>query len=173
MSDLPTRPVRVRPRFMSAGLFTLVLVAGFVGAGCQRSVDIKTAIQVTDVASGWFDAGIVDGKNKLVPSVTFRLRNTSDQDIDAVSVNLVFEFADNGEDYEEIFRQRIPFNNKQTELITFRAQAGYTGEPPQTRAEMLKHSSFRDMNAVVFVRQAAAQWVELHRVRIERQLLTQ
>jgi hypothetical protein len=28
------------------------------------------------------------------------------------------------------------------------------------------------MEAVIFVRQAAAQWVELHRVRLDRQLLT-
>ena len=159
--------------FHRAGLFTSVLLAGFVVAGCRSPIDIKTALQVTDVTTGWFDAGIVDGKNKLVPSVSFRLRNTSDQQLDAVSINLVFEFADTGDDNEEIFKQRIPFQNTQTEMITVRSQIGYTGEPPQTRADMLKNSNFRDMNAVIFVRQAAAQWVELHRVRIDRQLLTQ
>ena len=33
------------------------------------------ALEVTDVSTGWYDAGVVDGKNKLVPSLTFRLRN--------------------------------------------------------------------------------------------------
>ena len=146
---------------------------GLLTASCAGSVDVKEAVQVTDVTTGWFDAGVVDGKNKLVPSVTFRLRNTSDRDLSAVSVNVVFKFADNGEDHEEIFKQRVPFENKQTELITVRAQNGYTGQPPQTRADMLQNSQFRDMDAVVFVRQASAQWVELHRVRVERQLLTQ
>ena len=150
-----------------------LIAAGLLTASCAGSVDVKEAVQVTDVTTGWFDAGVVDGKNKLVPSVTFRLRNTSDRDLSAVSVNVVFKFADNGEDHEEIFKQRVPFENKQTELITVRAQNGYTGQPPQTRADMLQNSQFRDMDAVVFVRQASAQWVELHRVRVERQLLTQ
>jgi hypothetical protein len=154
-------------------LHWFVFLAAILAAGCQQPIDIKQSLQVTDISTGWFDAGIVDGKNKLVPSVSFRLRNTSDQGLEAVSINLAFKFADTGEDHEEIFKQRIPFENKQTEPITVRSQVGYTGEPPQTRAEMLANSNFRDMVAVIFVRQAGAQWVELHRVPIERQLLTQ
>lgn len=161
-----------RARPAKAGLYVLIL-AGLLAASCASPVDVKQALQVTDVSTGWFDAGVVDSKNKLVPSITFRLRNTSDREIDAVSINLVFRFADNGDDYEEIFKQNVPFENKQTQLLTVRAQNGYTADPPQTRAEMLKHSQFRDMDAVVFVRQSGEQWVELHRVRIERQLLTQ
>ena len=44
-----------------------VLVAGSIS--CGPRVDLKQALQVTDVSTGWFDAGIVDGKNKLVPSI--------------------------------------------------------------------------------------------------------
>jgi hypothetical protein len=157
--------------FRRALAFCIVVTTGLVSAACTKEVDVKQAVQVTDVTTGWFDAGVVDGKNKLVPSATFRLR-TSDQDLSSVALNIVFKFADNGEDYEEIFKQRVPFQNGQTELLTVRSQTGYTGEPPQTRAEMLKNSNFRDMEAVIFVRQAAAQWVELHRVRLNRQLLT-
>jgi hypothetical protein len=150
-----------------------VLVAGLLAASCGGSVDVKESVQVTDVSTGWFDAGIVDGKNKLVPSVTFRLRNTSDDDLSAVSINIVFKFIDNGDDLEEIFKQRVPFDNKATELLTVRAQTGFTGEPPQSRADMLRNSFFRDVEAIIFVRQASAQWIELHRVPVERQLLTQ
>lgn len=154
------------------GLGTAILAALFTVA-CQGPLDVKSALQATDVTTGWFDAGVVDGKNKLVPSVSFRLRNTSERDVDSVSVNIIFKFADTGEDYEEIFKQRVPFDNKQTDVITVHAQNGYTAEPPQTRADMLQHSGFRDMDAVIFARQGAAQWVELHRVRLERQVLTQ
>jgi hypothetical protein len=150
-----------------------VAVGALLLAACTARADLKEALQVTDVSTGWFDAGVVDGKNKLVPSVTFRLRNTSDQDLSAVSINVAFKFIDNGDDLEEIFKQRVPFENKQTELLTVRAQTGFTGEPPQSRADMLRHSQFRDVEAIIFVRQASAQWVELHRVRLERQLLTQ
>jgi hypothetical protein len=155
--------------FTGLSLLTAVLAV----TSCAASVDVKEALQVADVSSGWFDAGIVDGKNKLVPNLTFRLRNTSDHDLSAVSINVVFRFADSGDVHDEIFKQRIPFENKQTDLVTVRSQNGFTGDPPQTRLEMLKNSLFRDMDAVLLVRQASAQWIELHRVRVERKLLTE
>jgi hypothetical protein len=162
MSGRQTRPVG-----------GLSLLAAVLLAACSPSVDVKSALQVTDVSTGWFDAGVVDGKNKLVPNFTFRLRNISDQELPVVSINVVFRFADTNEVHDEIFKQRVPFENKQTDLITVRSQNGFTGEPPQSRLEMLKNSLFRDMDAVLLVRQASAQWIELHRVRVERKLLTE
>jgi hypothetical protein len=152
-----------------------ILVAAYVLtlAGCTANADLKQALQVTDVVTGWYDAGVVDGKNKLVPSVTFRLRNVSDTDLDTAALNIVFKFIDSGQEHDSIFVQRVPFENKQTEPITIRSQTGFTGDPPQSRADMLKNSNFRDIEASIFVRQSSNQWVELHRVRLERQLLTQ
>jgi hypothetical protein len=66
----------------------------------------------------------------------------------------------------------VTFENGQTELLAVRSQTGFTGEPPQTRAQMLQNSYFRDVEAVILVRQTASHWVELHRVRVERKLLT-
>ena len=157
---------------MSPGRLGALTAALLFTVSCSTPVDLKQALQVTDVSSGWFDAGIVDGQNKLVPSVTFRLRDTTGS-VSRAGLNLVFKFADNGETHEEIFKQRVDFKDGQTELLTFRAQVGYTGTPPQSRADMLKNSHFRDMDAVIMVREVAAQWVELHRVRVERVLVTQ
>jgi hypothetical protein len=150
----------------------LVTACALLLVACSQPADLKASLQVADVSTGWFDAGIVDGKNKLVPSISFRLRNGSDAEIPYVSLNLIFRLADNGETHEEVFKQRLPLENKQTELITIRSQTGHTGDPPQTRQQILDHSGFRDMDAVIMVRQSASQWVELHRVRIERQLIT-
>ena len=141
-------------------------------AACSANVDLKQALQVTDVVAGWYDAGVVDGKNKLVPSVSFRLRNTADTDVDAAALNIVFKFIDNGDEQDSIFVQRVPLTNKQSDVITVRSQTGFTGDPPQSRADMLKNSLFRDIEATIFVRQTSNQWIELHRVRLERQLLT-
>ena len=142
-------------------------------AACGQPVDLKTSLQVTDLATGWYDAGIVDGKNKLVPSITFRLKNTSTNELPYVSMNVVFRNLVSNETHEEVFKQRLPLTSNQTELITIRAQNGAVGEPPQSRQEMLQNSNFQDMEAVILVRQSASQWVELHRVRVERQLVTQ
>lgn len=159
---------RLRPQAIASCLFVACLAL----SSCSPRVDLKESMQVTDVSTGWFDAGIVDGKNKLVPSISFRLINTAEADLDAVGLNVVFRLADNDEIHEEVFKQRVPFDNKQTELIIVRSQNGFTGDPPQTRLEMLQHSQFRDMDVVIMARQTSAQWVELHRVRVERTLLT-
>jgi hypothetical protein len=160
-----------RPRSRAIASTCLVAVVLCVSA-CTPRVELKEALEVTDVSTGWFDAGIVDGKNKLVPSISFRLVNTADADLDAVGLNVVFRLADTDEIHEEVFKQRVPFDNKQTELIIVRSQNGFTGDPPQTRLEMLQHSLFRDMDVVIMARQTSAQWVEPHRVRVERTLLT-
>ena len=159
-------------RPMSHGRLSTLIAALFFTLSCSSPVDLKQALQVTDVTTGYFDAGTVDGQNKLVPSVTFRLRDTSGT-LSRVSLNVVFRLIDTGEDKDEIFKQRVDFTNGQTELLTVRSESGFTGTPPQSRADMLKHSGFRDMDAVILVRQVAAQWLELHRVRVERQLITQ
>ena len=150
----------------------LLAAAIMLLVACAGSPDLKQSLQVTDVATGWFDAGVVDGKNKLVPSVTFSLRNTSDATIDTAALNVVFKNLATGEEHDSIFVQRVDFENKQTRPITIRSQTGHTGDPPQTRAEMLKHSNFQDMEVVLFIRQSSSQWVELHKARVERQLLT-
>ena len=75
-------------RFLSVLLsIAAILVAS---TGCGRPVDLKTSLQVTDVSTGWFDAGVVGEKNKLVPSVTFRLKNTGTRPLDYVKLNVLF-----------------------------------------------------------------------------------
>ncbi len=155
-----------------AASLAFVAAASFVAA-CGTSVDLKQAVQVTDVTTGWFDAGIVEGKNKLVPSVTFKLKKNADVKLSSVSLNLTFTFAGDQDHTDDVYVQHVDFQGQETQPITVRTKWGYTADPPQTRAEMLKHSQFRDMDAQIFAKQSSSQWVELHRVRIARQLLTQ
>ena len=64
--------------------------------------------------------------------------------IPRISLNLVFKkLADpNAEEgFEDVFVQTVEFaEGSQTAPLTVRAQKGYTGDPPQTRAEILRHS---------------------------------
>ena len=49
----------------------IVLVAGLAGsASCRSEPDAEQALKVTDVVTGWLDKGIVDGQNKLVPTIS-------------------------------------------------------------------------------------------------------
>jgi hypothetical protein len=146
--------------------------AGLWSAACTKAVDLKQSVQIADVTGGWFDAGVQEGKNKLVPSVTFRLKKNPDVDLSSLSLNLVFQAEGATEHFDDVFVQRVAFNGSDTDPITVRSKFGYTGEPPQSRADMLKNSQFQDMNVQVFAKQSSAQWVELHRLKIPRQLLT-
>ena len=80
---------------------------------------------------------------------------------------------DNQDHTDDVYVQSVPFEGSETKPVGARTQWGYTADPPQTRAEMLKHSQFRDMEVQIFAKQSSSQWVELQRVPITRQLLTQ
>jgi len=156
----------------------LLLAALLAGPACGRSVDVKQALEVTDATSGYYDVGIVNGKNKIVPSVTFRLKKKADADLASIALNVVFRYpAPAGttvdEHWEDVFIQRADFKGgaSATEPLTVRAETGYTGEPPQSRLEMLQNSQFRDLRAHIFAKYRSSQWVEIGSVDVQRQLL--
>lgn len=68
----------------------LILTAALLSASCGEDIDLTKGLQVVDVSTGWRDVGIVEGKNKLVPSVTFALKNVSTQKISTLQANVVF-----------------------------------------------------------------------------------
>ena len=78
-------------------------------AACGRPVDLKQAVQVTDVSSGWFDAGVQNGKNKLVPSVTFKLKKNADVKLSSVSLNLTYSVVGSQDHADDVFVQNVPF----------------------------------------------------------------
>jgi len=143
--------------------------------GCQKPVDLKSALQIAELTGGWYDAGIVEGSNRLVPSVTFKIRRTPDADVNPLQLNVVFKriVDKTDEDWDEFFVQRVDFADRtETTPLTVRPSAGYKGDSGQTRAEMLKNSQFRDVRAIIFAKHSSANWVELARYEIPRQILT-
>jgi hypothetical protein len=168
----------VKGRLLVACLLPLA-VSG--AASCSQPVDFKQTLQVTDVSGGWYDAGIVDGKNKLVPSVTFRIRKPADARLNAVSLNVHFKKVvdpskpglEGEQEFEEVFLQTVAFaEGAQTALMTVRSPTGVTGDAPQTRAEMLEHRLFQDVRARVFAKQSSTTWVDLLAFDVPRTVLT-
>ncbi len=75
-----------------------VLAAMGGAAGCGPGVDLSKALELTDIVTGYYDGGLVDGANHLVPSLSFRLHNSSDSTLAAVQ--LVASFWQEGADGE-------------------------------------------------------------------------
>ncbi len=155
----------------------LVLAFALAVSGCGgNDVDIARDLQVTDVVSGWFDAGIVeDGKNKLVPSISLRLKNGSNSEIS--SVQMFAKFMRVGETEEwgtpPYVRAIGPDGlapGQSTEPLVLRSNLGYTGLQP--RAQMLRNRELVDARVELYAKYRANNWVKLAEYQIERQLLT-
>jgi hypothetical protein len=178
-------PVLFRPfagrrtlSFAAKGLLGVALAAA---VSCGQPVDLKQALQVTDVSGGWYDFGIVDGKNKLVPSLTLRIRKPADVRLRSVSLNVHFKKVidpskpgvEGEQEFDEVFLQTVEFTDgTQTALLTVRPTTGFTGDAPQSRAEMLQHRQFQDIRARVFAKQSSTTWVDLLAFDIPRTILT-
>jgi len=158
-----------------AGRTWAVLIILAASVSCSKPVDFKQALEMSDISSGWFDAGIVGGRNKIVPSVTLRLRKKTPVDLNRLSINALFRAADGKESElnNDVYVQRVDFEADQTQPITLRPDHGYTAEPPQSRADMLKHSQFRDLRVQILVKAGSAQWTDLGWIDVKRQLITQ
>src|SRR6267154_5386415 len=80
-------------------LLVLSFASALLLSGCGPTVDLTKGLQLQIVSTGWVDAGIVDGKNKLVPSVSFTLKNLSDQTLVSLQINGVFRRAKETEEW--------------------------------------------------------------------------
>jgi hypothetical protein len=158
-------------------LVMLGALALLAGSCTSFAVDIKQALEITDTSSGFYDAGIVEGKNKVVPSVIFKIRRKTEVNLDSVALNVVFRQATapgatTYEEWDTVFLQKVPIpEDDRSAPLTVRAPIGYVGEPPQTRLEILKNSQFRDVRAHIFAKHSSTPWTEIGSIDVKRELL--
>jgi hypothetical protein len=154
----------------------LLLLCAFVSsAACGPTVDLTKGLQVDVVNSGWFDLGIVNGQTKLVPSITFTLKNVSDQKLVTLQMQALFRRLNETEEWGSGFLTAVGSDGlppgATTPPITMRSQLGYTGSE-QSRQEMLQNSHFVDAKVELLAKYAATQWARVGTYPITRQLLT-
>ena len=148
------------------------LAIAVCAAACGPTVDLSTSLQVSDVATGWHDAGIVEGKNKLVPSVAFKLINASTEPLVALQINAIFrrvgETEEWGSGWLAVSRAEPLEPGTSTALLTIRSERGYTGT--ESRAEMLENRSFVDARVELFAKYGSTQWTRITELQVDRQL---
>ena len=151
-----------------------VLLVALLAASCGPPLDLKQNLQVTDVSSGYFDVGVQAGKNKLVPSVSLKLRNKSSDQVRSVQVNAIFRRVGEMEMWGEHFTIGVPREGlapgEVTKELVLQSQLGYTGEQP--RLQLLQNSQFVDAKVELFLKQGSQTWSKLAEYPIQRQLLT-
>ena len=154
---------------------TAVALVLLVSIGCGASVDAVASLEPLDVVTGWYDDGIVEGgKNKLVPSVTMKLRNKSDKPLKSVQINAIFRRVGEQEMWGEYFGWAIRGEplaaGATTNQLVMRSTLGYTGEQP--RMQMLQNKNFVDAKVEIYLKQGSRVWAKLAEYPIQRQLLT-
>jgi hypothetical protein len=154
---------------IASALFSTILATA-----CDTPINLSTGLQVDAVSTGWFDAGSVDGKKKLVPAVSFRLKNASDQKLAMLEVSA--EFRRVGDENEWGNGLVIASGSSglapgaATSALTVRSQLGYTGI--ESGAEMLDNSHFVDARVDLFARYGSANWTRLGEYPIARRLIS-
>ena len=155
-----------------ACLAAVLLAAG----GCAPPVDLTKNLQVLDVSTGWFDAGIVNGQAKLVPTITFKLKNLSDQTLKVLQANVLFHRVSDpnvewGSGFLQVKGSEGLTPGATTDALTVKSPLGYTGSD-QTRQEMMANKAFIDATVQVFAKYGSVQWVKMGEYPIERRLIT-
>ena len=128
-----------------------------------------------DVKTGWYDAGIVGGQNKIVPEhhaeAAERLRRDP---ISRVQVWAVFRRANEDKTWGEHFVRAIGPEGldpgKTGGALVLRSTLGYTGS--QSRSQMLQNREFVDAKVNVFGKHGSRTWVKMGEYTVERHLLT-
>lgn len=153
----------------------LLWAAALLLSGCGPTVDLSKALTVTDVATGWHDVGVVDGKNKVVPAIAFKLKNGSDQELTSLHINALFRRVNEPDEWGSGFVRVTGSDGlapgASSDLITVNSQLGYTGE--ESRADLLKNRSFVDAKVEIFAKYASTQWTRVGEFPITRQLEVQ
>ena len=155
----------------------LLLLAGLAAAGCGAgaSEPITKLVEPVDVRTGWFDAGVENGMNKLLPTVTLTLKNVSSEPVANVQLNAVIrrvgETDEWGGAYQKVVGSEPLAPGAMSKPIVLRSNLGYTGIEP--RAQMLKNSQFVDAHVQVFAKHGGNQWTKLGEWQIAREMLTQ
>ena len=153
----------------------LLLLVAFLFAGCGPTIDLTKGLKVTVLSSGWYDAGIVNGQNKLVPSITLTLTNVSDQRLNVLQLNALFRRVSEPDEWGSAFLTVAGSDGlapgATTSPLTIKSNLGYTGAD-QSRQEMLQNSHFVDAKVDLFAKYGSAQLVKVGEYPITRQLLT-
>lgn len=152
----------------------IVCLAGTLLVAACSSREVEKDLKITDVHTGWYDAGIVGGQNKLVPSISLKLENISKEAIDGVQINAIFRRQGENEMWGEHLVRAI--GNEGLDAgrtggnLVLRSKLGYTGS--ESRTDMLKNKLFVDAKVEIFGKHGRRNWVKMGEFPIERKLLT-
>ena len=126
-----------------------------VASACGPEPDVRNSLKLIPTISGYYDDGVQpNGDNRLLPSMTFQLKNEGDLPIDYVDLVVAYwQVGDDGEK-DSSFIKGIGGTalepGQTSDPITVRSSVGYTGLMP--RAEFFTNVSYKGFIIKVFAK---------------------
>jgi hypothetical protein len=159
---------------LALGVVVLASIAAVAQTGCGTGEPpADKVLQVTDVVTGWLDDGIQGGQNKLVPVISYRVKNNGGGSVSYVSFNAVFKVINDPEELGAALLKGIDANGlapgQTAGPFIARSQLGYTSPAP--RMEMLQHSQFKDAQVELFSKHRSGGWIKIGQYKIQRQVI--
>jgi hypothetical protein len=158
---------------MSRWVRLAAFAAAILGlASCGPAVDLAAALRVDGLSTGWQDAGYADGLNKITPSITLTLTNTSKTTLGPLHLNAVFRQSGHASEWSARFAPIAGsegFRPGSSKAIVLTSDLGYTSFDPVE--DILLNSQFVDADVDLFARYGASQWIKLARYRVDRHLV--
>jgi hypothetical protein len=132
--------------------FCVLLAAA---SACGPEPDLRTSLKLVPTISGYYDDGVLpSGESRLLPSLTFQLKNEGDLPID--HVDLVIAYWEVGADGENDSNQIKGIGSdalapgQTSEPMTVRASIGYKGYG--ARADFFTSVRYRGFIVKVFAK---------------------
>ena len=151
----------------------LTVIAALAAASCSEPIDLRQNLEVVDVSTGWWDEGVVNGMNKLVPSITFKFKNNSGETLNVLQANVQFKRVSEETEWSTSYVKvagsegLAPAATSEAKVVA--AEKGYTGT--ESRAQMMANSAFVDARVEIFAKYGSTQWVSVGKFPIERRMI--
>ena len=135
-----------------------------LASGCSRTRMVENDLKLVDVKTGWYDAGIVGGQNKIVPSITLKLENVSGEIISRRAGVRPCSAAPTRtrRGASTSCAPSAPMASTRARPaapLVLRSTLGYTGA--QSRSQMLQNREFVDAKVNVFGKHGSRTWVKM------------
>ncbi len=158
---------------MRAALLTALLIAA-TSLGCGgEQVDLSKGLEIVDLSTGWYDDGPSNGQNKMVPSVSFKFKNTSNQTLSTLQANVLFRRVGDEAEWASSFVRIVGREGLEPGAASapqrVKASKGYTGT--ETAPQMMQNSQFVDARVQIMAKYGATQWKPIGEYVVDRRMI--
>jgi hypothetical protein len=154
---------------LRGGALSLLITA----LACGPAVRVDASLKVESFASGWVPIDATPGQSKLVPAISFRLRNVSEASLPTVQVNAIFHRGDDGTEWGNAFQTAAGSEGLDagaaSRHVLLASQTGYTGS--DIPADLIENSQFVDARVDLFGRYGSKPWTKLGEYAVVRVLM--